>query len=66
MGVGLGFLPSNVTTPLRVAVALFAEAAGLAFTTGWLDMQSTTIKVDRTVRFFVVIRTNFLPLEPGI
>jgi hypothetical protein len=68
IGVAFGVLPSNLTTPLRVAVAvvLFAEVGGPpAFTTGLLDMQTTMVKVAIRVMLFVVIRTNFLPLAPG-
>jgi hypothetical protein len=69
MGADLGVLPKNLTTPLRVAVAvaLFAEVGGPpAFTAGWLDMQVTTVKAAIRVRLFVVIRTNFLPGRLGL
>lgn len=63
MGVVLGVLPSNLTTPLRVAVEVGGPPA---FTAGWLDMKITTVKVAIRVRLFVVIRTNFLPWRLGV
>jgi hypothetical protein len=61
MGVALGVLPSNLTTPLRV------ELGGPpAFTAGCLDMQIIRVKVAIRVRLFVVIRTNFLPWRLGL
>src|SRR5215469_14234027 len=69
MGVDLGFLPSNFTTPLSVpvAVSFLVEVGGPpAFTAGWVKMHITTAKVAIRVWLFVVMRTNFLPLAPGI
>jgi hypothetical protein len=68
IGVGLGALPWNLTTPLRVAVpaVLLAEVGELPAFTAWrLEMQIITVKATIGMRPFVVIQINFLPLERG-
>jgi hypothetical protein len=68
MGVGLGVLPSNFTTPLRVAVTVALPVEGgnpPTFTAGWLEIQANAVETATKGRLLVVIPTNFLPLTPG-
>src|SRR5713101_6564974 len=64
MGVGLGAVPTNLTSPLTVAVpaGLLAEMGGFpAFTRRPLEMQKITVKATARMRHFVFIQP-YLPL----
>ena len=72
--VDFGAVPTNLTTPLRVAVrteVLLSEAGGPAFTAFRLEMQIIAVRASIGMSLlvvfvvFVVIQTNFLPLARG-
>jgi len=66
--VDFGAAPTNLTTPLRVAlpaVVLLAEAGRSAFTASRLEMQIIAVRASVEMRLFVVTETNFLPLARG-
>ena len=76
-GVDFGAVPTNLTTPLRVAVpevVLLTEAGGpafTAFTAFRLEMQITAVRARIGTSLFVVfvvfvvMQTTFLPLARG-
>jgi hypothetical protein len=72
--VDFGTAPTNLTTPLRVAVGtvvLLTEAGGPAFTAFRLEMQIIAVRASIGTSlfvvfvFFVVMQTTFLPLARG-
>jgi hypothetical protein len=67
-GVDFGAAPTNLTTPLRVAVpavVFLTDAGGPAFTAFRLQMQIIAVRATMGMRLFVVKQTNFLPLARG-
>ena len=72
--VDFGAVPTNLTTPLRVAVravVLLTEAGGPAFTAFRLEMQINAVRASMGMSLFVVfvvfvvIQTTFLPRARG-
>ena len=75
--VDFGAVPTNLTTPLTVAVpavALLTEAGGPAFTAFRLEMQINAVSASIGMSLFVVIlvfdvfvviQTTFLPRARG-
>ena len=72
--VDFGAAPTNLTTPLRVAVpaaVLLTEAEGPAFTGFRLEMQINAVRASIGMSLFVVfvgfvvIQTTFLPWARG-
>jgi hypothetical protein len=72
--VDFGAVPTNLTTPLRVAVravVLLTEAGGPAFTAFGLEMQINAVRASMGISLFVVfvvfvvMQTTFLPRARG-
>jgi hypothetical protein len=53
--VGLGALPSNLTTPLIVEVLPVEGKGSPAFTTGWLEMKISNVKAESRESMFLVM-----------
>jgi hypothetical protein len=69
MGVDLGAVPTNLTSPLTVAVptGLLAELGGLpAFTRRTLEIQKIIVKATARMKHFVFIQRYLLTLAHGI